>query len=90
MLETPAGYDRFLIDGIDRDEGALMIRYGGRAFAGAMVERFGVPGLADAIAPGAEIIVRYHTAETGAVGQVAHMLVRHPFEDAWAEIYIDA
>lgn len=65
-----------------------MIRYDGRVFGGIMLGEL-PPGVAESIRPGTDVIVRSHTAETGNVGQVAHMLVPHPSENGWAEIYAD-
>ena len=45
--------------------------------------------ISSAVRRGAEVFVRYHTIETGQPDQVAHMLIRHPGEGGWAEIYAD-
>ncbi len=67
---------------------SLTIKYGGREFSGIMLDQLPAD-IADSIRPGTDVIVRFHTAETGRVGQVAHMLVPHPREEGWAEIYAD-
>jgi len=47
-------------------------------------------GVEDALQPGTAIFVRYHNEDTGAPGQVAHIIVRHPSAEGWAEVYSDA
>ena len=84
----PEDFTRFLIEGVERVEDGLILRYGGRIFGGVMIDLMEEDVMA-AIRPGAEIIVRYHTAETGQPGQVAHMLIRHPSDGCWAELYAD-
>ena len=85
---VPEEFTRFLIEGVERLEDRLIIRYGGRIFGGVMLEVL-EDEISSAIRRGAEVIVRYHTAETGHPNQVAHMLIRHPGEGGWAEIYAD-
>ena len=86
--DIPEGFARFLIEDVKRLEDRLIIRYGRRIFGGVMISVLGHE-VASAIRPGAEVIVRYHTVETGQPGQVAHMLIRHPSAGGWAEIYAD-
>ena len=83
---TPEGYQRHVINAVVDHGDSLTIKYGGRAFSGIMLDQLPA-GVAESIRPGTEVIVRLHTAETGYAGQVAHMLVPHPREDGWVEIY---
>ena len=85
---TPEGYQRHVITAVVDHRDSLTIEYGGRIFSGIMLDQLPA-GVAQSIRPGTEVIVRLHTAETGGAGQVAHMLVPHPGEDGWAEIYAD-
>ena len=85
---VPEDFTRFLIEGVERLEDRLIIRYGGRIFGGVMLDVL-EEEISSAIRPGAELIARYHTSETGQPGQVAHMLIRHPGDGGWAEIYAD-
>ena len=85
---TPEGYQRHVITEVANHGDNLAITYGGRVFGGIMLGEL-PPGVAESICPGTDVIVRFHTAETGNVGQMAHMLVPHPCEDGWAEIYAD-
>ena len=85
---TPEGYIRHVITEVIKDGDNLTIKYGGRVFGGIMCSEL-PPGVESSIRPGTEVIVRTHTAETGDVGQVAHILVPHPSEEGWAEIYAD-
>ena len=83
---TPEGYQRHVITAVADHGDSLTIGYGKRVFSGIILDQLPA-GIAESIRPGTEVIVRFHTAETGYVGQVAHMLVPHPYEDGWAEIY---
>ena len=85
---VPDDFTRFLIEGVERLEDRLIIRYGGRIFGGVMLDVL-EDEVTVGIRAGAEVIVRYHTAETGHPDQVAHMLIRHPSDGGWAEIYAD-
>ncbi len=67
----------------------LTLVYGGRVFGGVVRCLLDPDGVEAALRPGTEIFVRYHTEETGAPGQVAHIIIRHPFAEGWAEIYSD-
>ena len=83
---TPEGYQRYLVSSVVNHGDSLTIKYGDRAFGGIMLDQ--IPAsLAESIRPGIELIVRLHTAETGYEGQVAHMLILHPHDSGWAEIY---
>lgn len=66
----------------------LIIEYGGRLFGGILPELLaaGVEGL---IVPGAQVIVRHHTPDSGRPNQIVHMLIWHPVEDGWADLYAD-
>lgn len=86
-MSIPPEYQCHRIDTVRREADAIVIRYSGRVFGGIVPELL-APGVAELLVPGAEIIVRLHTAETGEPNQVAHMLVRHPTEE-WAELYED-
>ena len=86
--DVPEDFTKFTIERVERLEDRLIIRYGGRIFGGVMLDVLG-DEIVSAVRPGAEVIVRYHTAETGNPGQVAHMLIRHPDDGGWAEIYAD-
>ena len=85
---TPEGYRRHVITSVTRQGDNLTIEYGGRIFAGITLAEL-PPGIAENIRPGTDVIVRTHTAETGDLGQVAHILIPHPTEEGWAEIYAD-
>ena len=83
---TPEAYQRHVITVVVAQGDSLTIKYGGRAFSGIMLDRLPA-GVAESIRPGSELVVRLHTPETGSAGQVAHMLIPHPRDDGWAEIY---
>ena len=85
---TPEDFQRHVITAVVDHGDSLTIKYGGRAFSGIMLDQLPA-GIAESIQPGTDVIVRFHTAETGCVGQVAHMLVPHPRDEGWAEIYAD-
>jgi len=86
--DVPEDFTKFTIERVERLEDRLIIRYGGRVFGGVMLDVL-EDEISSAIHRGAELIARYHTAETGNPGQVAHMLIRHPGGGGWAEIYAD-
>ena len=86
--DVPEDFTKFTIERVERLEDRLIIRYGGRVFGGVMLDVL-EEEISSAIRRGAELIARYHTAETGQPGQVAHMLIRHPGDGGWAEIYAD-
>ena len=86
--DVPEDFTKFTIEHVERLEDRLILRYGGRVFGGVMLDVL-EEEISSAIRPGAELIARYHTAETGQPGQVAHMLIRHPGDGGWAEIYAD-
>ncbi len=86
--DVPEDFRSFTIEQVDRLEDRLIIHYGGRVFGGVMLDVL-EDEISSAIRPGVELIARYHTAETGQPGQVAHMLIRQPAGGGWAEIYAD-
>ncbi len=86
--DVPEDFKKFTIEQVERLEDRLIIRYGGRIFGGVMLDVL-EDEISSAIRCGNEVFVRYHTAETGHPDQVAHMLIRHPGEGGWAEIYAD-
>jgi hypothetical protein len=83
---TPESYQRHVITAVENHGDSLTITYSGRDFGGIMLDQLS-EGVAESIRPGTDLILRLHTAETGYAGQVAHMLVPHPSDDGWAEIY---
>lgn len=85
---APEGYRRHIITAVSRQGDNLTIEYEGRVFAGITIAEL-PPGIAECIRPGTDVIVRTHTAETGDPGQVADILIPHPTENGWAEIYAD-
>ena len=85
---TPDGYTSAVIDDVERSGDHIVLRYAGRVFGGILPELL-TPEIDAAIVPGAVIIIRLHTPETGGAGQVAHLLIRHPTDDGWAELYAD-
>ena len=85
---TPEGFRRHVITAVRHEGDGLLIEYDGRVFGGIVLAELPT-GVAENIRPGTEVIVRCHTAETGGAGQVAHMLIPHPLEEGWAEIYED-
>ena len=84
---VPEDFTKFTIERVERLTDRLILRYGGRIFGGVMLDVL-EEEISSAIRNGAELIARYHTSETGQLGQVAHMLIRHP-DGGWAEIYAD-
>ena len=86
--DVPEDFMKFTIERVERLEDRLILRYGGRVFGGVMLDIL-EEEISSAIRPGAELIARYHTAETGQPDQVAHMLIRQPGDGGWAEIYAD-
>lgn len=85
----PDDFQRFVIESVRSSGENLAIGYDGRVFGGIVRCLLDPNGVEDALRPGTEIFVRYHTAETGAPGQVAHIIIRNPVDEGWAEIYAD-
>ncbi len=67
---VPEDFTKFTIERVERLEDRLIIRYGGRVFGGVMLDVL-EDEISSDIHRGAELIARYHTAETGHPGQVA-------------------
>jgi len=87
--QPPDEYKRFVIDNVRSTGEMLTLVYGGHVFGGVVRCLLDPHGVEDALRPGAEIFVRYHSAETGQPGQIAHIIIRHPSGEGWAEIYSD-
>ena len=88
--QPPDEYQRFVIEDVRRAGETLTLRYGGGVFGGIVPCLLDPDGVEDALRPGAEIFVRYHNQETGAPGTIAHIIIRHPSAEGWAEVYSDA
>ena len=90
MSDTlPKEFTRFTIDDVSVDDENITLVYGGHIFGGVVRCLLDTNGVEEALQAGAEIYVRYHTTETGSPGQIAHIVMRHPAEDGWTEIYAD-
>ena len=90
MLDhLPDDYHSHVIDDVRKTGETVTIVYGGRTFGGVVRCLLDTDGVEEALRPGTEMFVRYHTEETGAQGQIAHIIIRHPRCDKWAEIYSD-
>ena len=87
--KPPDEYQRFIIEDVRQIGETLTLVYGGHVFGGIVPCLLDPNGVADALRPGTEIFVRYHSKETGAPGQVAHLIIRHPSAEGWAEVYAD-
>ncbi len=87
--QPPDEYHRFVIEDVRRMGETLTLFYGGHVFGGIVRCLLDPSGVDDALRPGTEIFVRYHSEETGAPGQIAHIIIRHPTAEGWAEIYSD-
>jgi len=87
--QPPDEYQRFVIEDVRTTDETLTLIYGGRIFGGVVRCLLDPDGVENALRPGAEIFVRYHNEETGAPGQIAHIIMRHPNADGWAEVYAD-
>jgi hypothetical protein len=85
----PDGYDAHTIESAQRDGDHLIVTYGGKIFGGIVSDLLASDRVREAVRPGSQIIVRHHTEETGQLGQIAHMLIKHPDEPGWAELYAD-
>ena len=91
MSEQPPGeYTRFVLDEVTVADEMLTLVYGGHVFGGVVRCLLDPDGVEDALRPGTEVFVRYHDEETGALGQVAQIIIRHPSAEGWAEVYNDA
>ena len=76
--QPPDEYQRFVLENVRRVGKTLTRLYGGHVFGGIVRCLLDPHGVEDALQPGAEIFARYHTEETGAPGQVAQIISRHP------------
>ncbi len=85
----PDEFQRFTIESVRRDGEMLTIEYGGHVFGGIVRCLLARDGVEAALEPGNDVFVRYHSAETGAPGQVAQMIIRHPRASGWAEVFAD-
>jgi hypothetical protein len=88
--QPPEEYQRFVLDEVRSTDEMLTLVYGGRVFGGVVRCLLDPNGVEDVLRPGTAIFVRYHNQDTGAPGQVAHIIVRHPSAEGWAEVYSDA
>jgi len=86
--DIPPDYESHRIEAVRRADDHIVITYNGRTFGGILADIL-PEGVEPAIQPGAEIIVRYHTPDSGRTGQLVHMLIRHPTDPGWAELYAD-
>ena len=87
--QPPDEYRRFVIEDVRRVGDTLTLVYDGHVFGGIVRCLLDPDGVEDALRPGTEIFVRYHNDDTGASGQVAHIIIRHPLAEGWAEVYSD-
>ena len=78
-----------MIEDVRPDGETLTLIYGGHVFGGIVRCLLDPAGVEDALQRGTEVFVRYHTEETGAPGQVAQIIIRHPLAEGWAEVYSD-
>jgi len=85
----PREYQRFVLDDVRVSGENLTLAYDGHVFGGVVRCLLDPHGIESALQPGTEIFVRYHNEETGQPGQIAHIIIRHPSEEGWAEIYAD-
>lgn len=85
----PEGYQRFVLDEVRAAGKMLTLVYGGRIFGGVVRCLLDPNGVEDALRPGVDIFVRYHDEESGAPNQIAHIIIRRPGTEGWAEIYED-
>ncbi len=85
----PEEYLRFVLEDVRPAGENLTLVYGGHVFGGVVRCLLDPNGVEAALRPGTEIFVRYHIAETGQPGTIAHIVIRHPSEEGWAEIYAD-
>ncbi len=88
--QPPEEYQRFVLDEVRSTGEMLTLVYGGHVFGGVVRCLLDPKGVESALRPGTRIFVRYHNEETGAPGQVAHIIIRHPSAEGWAEVYSGA
>jgi len=90
MTETPPPeYKRLVLEAVRPDGEMLTLHYDGHVFGGIVRCQLDPNGVEAALGPGMEVFVRYHDKDTGQPGQVAHIIIRHPRDEGWAEIYAD-
>ena len=87
--QPPPDYQSRTVEAVRRDGGHIVITYAGKTFGGIVADLLASDDIRAALRPGAEIFVRTHTPDSGYAGQVAHMIMRHPTEAGWAELYAD-
>lgn len=87
--QPPDDFQRFVIEDVRREGETLTLVYGGHVFGGIVPCLLDPHGVEEALQPGTDVFVRYHTAETGVPGQVAQIIIRHPSAEGWAEVYSD-
>ena len=87
--QPPDEYQCFLLEDVSVMGETLTLVYGGNVFGGIVRCLLDPHGVEDALQPGPEIFVRCHNEETGAPGQVAQIIIRHPSAEGWAEVYSD-
>ncbi len=86
--DIPEDFSRCVIQAVEIDGEHLILTYSGRKFGGILRDLI-PPEIAVGIKPGVELLVRYHTPETGERNQVAQMLIPHPADEGWAEIFAE-
>ena len=74
----PDEYQRFVIEDVRLVGETLTLVYGGNVFGRIVRCLLDPHGVEDALQPGTEIFVRYHNEETGALRQIARIIIRHP------------
>ena len=82
-------YHRFVLDAVRTTGEMLALSYDGHVFGGIVRCQLDPNGVESALKPGAEIFVRYHEEKLGVRGQVAHIIMPHPHQDGWAELFSD-
>jgi|GEM_PF-1964591 len=87
--QPPDEYQRLVIDEVRPSGETLTIVYDGHVFGGIVRCLLESVEIEKAVQSGTEMFVRYHTEETGAPGQIAHIIIRHPSVEGWAELYAD-
>ncbi len=85
----PDEYRRYILDEVRASGEMLTLVYGGHIFGGVVRCLLDPNGVEAALQPGNEIYVRYHDEDTGAPGQIAQIIIRHPRDDGWAEVFSD-
>jgi len=87
--EIPEGFEPIIVESVRHEPtGEIIITYAGRIFGGIMKEPL-PEGVVDEIRQGAELFVRYAEPAGDARRQVVHVIMRHPTQPGWAELYAD-